>query len=181
MNLTAESTETTLASSDVWSPDAEGDADAVGVAALGLGVAEGVASALPKPTGARCAAGALGVAAADGEVTPGAAPDAAEPEPQGAEESHATMRKRSCAWRCTVSTSSWLFLPGISTTIRLLPWVVTLASATPEPLTRWSMMPRASSRFSLLGLPSAISVIRVPPCRSSPSSGFQLPPRATRP
>src|SRR5690348_9874572 len=38
-----------------------GDADAVELApALGDGVADGVLSALPKPTGARCAAGALG-------------------------------------------------------------------------------------------------------------------------
>ncbi len=34
------------------------------------------------------------------------------------------------------------FLPGISTTMFLLPCVVTSASATPLPLTRWSMMLR---------------------------------------
>src|SRR3954453_14214244 len=65
----------------------------------------------------------------------------------------------------------------------LPPWVPTSASATPLPLTRWSMIPRASSRFwGVTFSPLAVlaaSVIRVPPCRSSPSLGFHTAPRAT--
>src|SRR6476661_2055585 len=94
---------------------------------------------------------------------------------------HATVRKRNCACRLTVSTRSLRVLPGISTTIRLPPWVVTSASVTPEPLTRWSMIPRASASWSAAGVPLAVSVMRVPPCRSSPSAGFQVPPSATSP
>ena len=93
----------------------------------------------------------------------------------------ATVRKRSWAWRLTVSTRLFDVGPGISTTMYLLPCVVTSASATPDPLTRWSMMPAASLRLLEVGLPFAVRVIRVPPLRSRPSSGFQLPPRATRP
>ena len=62
----------------------------------------------------------------------------------------ATSRKRSCAVRLTVSTRSLRFLPGISTMMFLLPWVETSASATPLPLTRWSMIEAASLRLSLL-------------------------------
>ena len=47
-------------------------------------------------------------------------------------EVQATRRNRSCAWRLTVSTRSAWLSPGISTTIRLLPWVVTSASVTPR-------------------------------------------------
>src|SRR3954469_2261334 len=65
----------------------------------------------------------------------------------------------------------------------LPPWVPTSASATPLPFTRWSMIPRASSRFwGVTFSPLAVlasSVIRVPPCKSSPSLGFHTPPRAT--
>ncbi len=63
----------------------------------------------------------------------------------------------------------------------LLPCWVTSDSATPEPLTRSSMIARASFIDCSLGSPSATRVIRVPPCRSRPSSGFQDPARATRP
>src|SRR4051812_49353677 len=71
--------------------------------------------------------------------------------------------------------------PGTSTTMYWLPWVVTSASLKPVALTRLSMMEAASSRFSWLGLPLAVRVIRVPPWRSSPRAGFQVPPMATRP
>ncbi len=95
---------------------------------------------------------------------------------------HATVRNRSCACRFTRSTSSLSVLPGTSTTMYLLPCVVTSASETPLALTRWSMMSAASVRLSLVtSLPEAVSVIRVPPSRSSPSAGFQVPPMATRP
>ena len=40
-------------------------------------------------------------------------------------------------------------LPGTSTTMMLLPWVLTSASATPTPLTRWLMMSAASLSLSL--------------------------------
>ena len=93
----------------------------------------------------------------------------------------ATRRKRSCAWRLTVSTRSRRLWPGISTTTCVSDWVVTSASVTPVPLTRASMIVRASSSDSASGEPLAISVIRVPPCRSRPSSGFQVPASATRP
>ena len=56
----------------------------------------------------------------------------------------ATTRNRSWACRSTVSTRSRRLLPGISTTTYWLPSVVTSASATPVPLTRWSMMLAAS-------------------------------------
>src|SRR5688572_25310594 len=58
---------------------------------------------------------------------------------------------------------------------------VTSASTTPFALTRWSMIRRASSKASSVGLPSAVRVIRRPPWRSRPSAGFQTPLRATRP
>ncbi len=92
----------------------------------------------------------------------------------------ATSRKRSWAVCLTVSTRSPLVGPGISTTMLSLPWVPTSDSATPLPLTRWSMMPRASSRFAgVMSWPLAVlafSVMRVPPCRSRPSFGFHTPP-----
>ena len=97
----------------------------------------------------------------------------------------ATSRKRSCAVALTASTRSLRFWPGISTTIWLLPWVPTSDSETPLPLTRWSMIPRASSRLAADGLlPAAVlasSVIRVPPCRSRPSLGCHTPASATPP
>src|SRR6478735_7651177 len=89
---------------------------------------------------------ALGLAVALGSVD-----GAAVPQGPGAALEHATVRKRSCACRLTVSTSELSVSPGISTTMYLLPWVVTSASATPVPLTRLSMMEAASSRFSFVG------------------------------
>ena len=91
------------------------------------------------------------------------------------------MRNRSWAWRLTVSTRSRRLSPGISTTMNRLPCTVTSASATPEPLTRWSMILRASLSDSALGLPLGVSRMLVPPWRSRPSSGFQVPARATSP
>ena len=86
----------------------------------------------------------------DGRVTP--APGEAEDDGSGvvvrSAGTWATRRKRSCAWRTTVSTRlSWV-APGTWTTIWLLPWVLTVASVTPEPLTRLSMMLAASLRLS---------------------------------
>ena len=73
----------------------------------------------------------------------GAADGAAAPRPLCA-----TTRNRSWACRSTVSTRSRRLFPGISTTTYWLPSVVTSASATPVPLTRWLMMLAASLRFS---------------------------------
>ena len=60
------------------------------------------------------------------------------------------------------------------------PSVTTSASATPRPLTRCSMIWRASSSSSLAGgFPSgvrAVSVTVVPPRRSSPSCGVRWEP-----
>ena len=62
--------------------------------------------------------------------------------------------------------------PGTVMTM-LLPSITTSEPDTPRPLTRVSMMPCACWRLSRLGaLPSgvrAVSVTRVPPCRSMPS------------
>src|SRR6478609_6587345 len=87
---------------------------------------------------------------ASGSLTVGALP---APHGPGAVLLQATVRKRSCAVRDTVSTRSERFLPGISTTMNRSPWTVTSASLTPVPLTRWSMILRASSIDSLSGLP----------------------------
>ena len=61
-----------------------------------------------------------------------------------------------------------------------LPSVTTSASATPRPLTRCSMICRASSRSAFAGaLPFgvlAVSVTVVPPRRSRPSCGVWLEP-----
>ena len=54
--------------------------------------------------------------------------------------SRRTSRNRSWAVRLTESIRSWRFLPGISTTMFLPPWVLTSDSETPLPLTRSSMM-----------------------------------------
>src|SRR5690349_12932430 len=62
-----------------------------------------------------------------------------------------------------------------------LPCVVTSASLKPVALTRLSMIDAASSRFCWDGFPFAVNVIRVPPWRSRPRAGFQVPPIATRP
>ena len=106
---------------------------------------------------------------------------AAGPEPTAA-----TSRKRSCAVCLTVSTRSLRFSPGISTTMLRPPWVDDLGLGDTVPLTRWSMIPRASSRLRrrellTVGRCCASRVIRVPPCRSRPSLGFHSPPSATPP
>ena len=93
-----------------------------------------------------------------------------------------TLRKRSSAALPTSVRSR--FSPGREMTMLRLPSVTTSASATPNALTRLSMIWRASSRFSAVGgLPSTLfvasSVTRVPPMRSRPSRGssrsFRLP------
>ena len=70
---------------------------------------------------------------------------------------------------------SWVFLPGIETTIWLLPWITTSASVTPEPLTRSSMICRASLIADFDGaLPLgafASKMTCLPPSRSRPSLG----------
>lgn len=93
-----------------------------------------------------------------------------------------TLRNRSSA--ASPTSSRFRFSPGREMTMLRLPSVTTSASATPNALTRLSMISRASSRFSAVGgLPSTLlvasSVTRVPPIRSRPSLGssrsFQLP------
>ena len=97
-------------------------------------------------------------------------PDCGEPA--------ATSRKRSWAVRLTASIRSLRCLPGISTTMFLLPWVLTSDSETPLPLTRSSMIEEASFSWVWEGVFEAVSVIRVPPSRSRPSCGLQSLPRA---
>ena len=133
---------------------------------------------VPVSSGATGAPGTLGVP--PGVVCPGWVGVGEAPQ-RWSTELHATSRNRSWACRSTVSTRSRRLVPGISTMTNSLPWVVTSASETPDPLTRWSMIAAASARLSSLGEPSAISVIRVPPCRSSPRVGVQEPARATSP
>ncbi len=75
-------------------------------------------------------------------------------------------------------------LPGISTTMMSLPWVLTDASETPSPLTREVMICTAWFSLALVTPPlSAVAcrVIRVPPRRSSPRRGFQFPSAAAAP
>jgi hypothetical protein len=94
----------------------------------------------------------------------------------------ATTRKRSCAVSPIVCARLESTLPGISTMTMSLPWVVTSASETPEPLTRELMMSLAWLSLSLVTVPPmacACRVMRVPPWRSSPSLGFQFPSDAT--
>ncbi len=66
-------------------------------------------------------------------------------------------------------------LPGTVITRFLAPSICTSAPATPDPLTRLSMIVRACCIWSLDGSePSrvrAVRVILVPPCRSMPSLG----------
>ena len=97
-------------------------------------------------------------------------------------ETWATRRKRSCATWVTRLTRLFLVAPGTWTTISSLPWVFTVASETPEPFTRSSMMLAAVWRLpEERSLPLlAIRVIWVPPSRSRPRAGFQVPTRATR-
>jgi len=90
-----------------------------------------------------------------------------------------TLRNRIWAgvptWRM-----SWLFVPGTETMIVRSPSVTTVASATPNPLTRFSMMSRAVLRLSRVmfcpapGLATRVSV--VPPIRSRPSLGLRRLP-----
>ena len=85
-----------------------------------------------------------------------------------------TLRKRSCA-----GTPTWrmvsLFSPGTEITMWLSPSVTTSASATPNALTRFSMISRAG--LQVLGARRvpvrvvATSVSVVPPTRSRPSFG----------
>src|SRR5581483_8235104 len=87
-----------------------------------------------------------------------------------------TGRNRSWAvWPRSLAFSP--LLPG-TVMVRLLPSCTTSAPLTPSPLTRWSMMPRASVSCSLVGgapvSVRAVSVTRVPPSRSMPSLGCGL-------
>src|SRR3954447_10517128 len=172
-------------------PDGDVDSDALGLS-LGFGVLLGAAKAGRFLGLAPCDAVADGLpeglldGSLDGSDSDGLALGScvgAAPLPQGPGFwlLHATVRNRSCAVRVAVSTRELDVSPGTSTTMIWLPWVVTSASETPEPLTRSSMMLAASLRLSFDGLPSAIIVIRVPPLRSSPSAGFQVPAMATSP
>ena len=64
----------------------------------------------------------------------------------------ATSRKRSWAVCLTVSTRFFAVLAGdLDDDVAGRPGCDTSASATPLPLTRWSMMPRASSRLAAVG------------------------------
>ena len=85
----------------------------------------------------------------------------------------------------TSSTSSSLLTLGAATSIWSLPCTVTDASPTPSESTRCWMIVRAVSRFSRGGeLPSDVRAVRVmvvPPRRSRPSRGSQLPVMAIRP
>ena len=142
---------------------ADGDADFEGL----------VLSRCTPPNGARPLGVALGdafaVGGADFDPPDGFADGLAEPDAPAdglgdsvgcgcPEPTAATRRKRSCAVCLTVSTRFWGFWPGTSTTMLRPPCVETSASVTPVPLTRWSMMPRASSRLAAEGF-SPLSVV----------------------
>jgi hypothetical protein len=90
-------------------------------------------------------------------------------------------RNRAVSPTCLIAS---LFWPATDTTIWLLPCVTTSGSDTPRPLTRFSMICRASSRFAADGvLPPgslAINVSVVPPTRSRPSFGFSRPCQCDR-
>ena len=91
-----------------------------------------------------------------------------------------TARKRSCAVCPTSRTSSSCWTFGTLTTIWSLPEVVTSDSPTPRLSTRLWMIVLASWRLvgSTWPVPLvflAVSVIVVPPCRSRPSFGVQVP------
>jgi len=94
-----------------------------------------------------------------------------------------TPRKYSCAV-CPSDLACPPLLPGTVIT-RFWPLMITSEPATPMPLTRFSMMVRASFRLSADGdAPSgvrAVSVTRVPPCNSIPSLGVgeRLPVKNT--
>ena len=74
-----------------------------------------------------------------------------------------------------VNSPRSVFWPGTVMTSWLLPWICTCAPATPDPLTRVSMIERAWFIASPDGAePScvrAVMVMLVPPCRSMPSLG----------
>ena len=128
----------------------EGDSSPEGLwSCFGSSVGSPVGSAArSKPTGGRWGlSGASGSSAVGSALGVSGFCGVCAPVPHGEKSLHATSRKRSWAWRLTTSSSSPALSPGTSTTIWLPPWVVTSASATPWPLTRWSMMLRASSRL----------------------------------
>ncbi len=68
-----------------------------------------------------------------------------------------------------------LVLPGIEMTIWSVPWMTTVASVTPDPLTRFSMICLAWFIDDFDGvLPASVFAVKitcVPPTRSSPSFG----------
>ncbi len=136
---------------------AVGAAEAVGVG-VGAVVALGVGWADPEAPGLGVA-DAVGVGAAAGR--------------SGAVAS--TVRNRSWAGVPTCSTTS-SFAAATLMTMWESPSVITSGSATPAPLTRFSMIRRACSSWSALGAwqsgVRAIRVIVVPPTRSRPSLGF---------
>jgi hypothetical protein len=83
-------------------------------------------------------------------------------------------RIRSCEDFCSESMVALSGLPGSEITM-LVPWVVTSASATPDPSTLARMMSTAFWTWpSLIGWPLTTLGARiswVPPSRSSPSLG----------
>lgn len=91
-------------------------------------------------------------------------------------ESVTTGRMFICALRVSELRSSF---PGTVMTSCRAPSIWISAPATPDPLTRLSMMERACAIWALVGSdPSvvrAVSVMRVPPCRSMPSLGVLEP------
>ena len=112
----------------------------------GLGRARWLAEAAGGRRGARRAGRRAGP---PGRGTPsGCRPGSVGVGGGGAGTGGRTSRNRSWACRLTVSTRSRRLVPGISTTMFWLPWVVTSASATPEPLTRCVDDPGGLSRFS---------------------------------
>src|SRR5665648_1186797 len=87
-----------------------------------------------------------------------------------------TARIRSCDDFCSEAMVALSGLPGSETTM-LLPWVVTSASATPDPSTRARMMSTAFWTWPglIAWLPTTLGsrISCVPPCRSSPSFGVR--------
>src|SRR6185369_16716927 len=164
-------------------PEAPGDGLPVAAAAAGLvaaGVVAGgvVAAAVGLAPGEAVAPGD-GLALPDGLVAVGRSVVVSS-----------TFRKRIWAGLPTWAMSS-SFWPGTDTMIVLLPSSTTVASATPNALTRFSMMSRAVSRLLLSmfwpGWALACSVSVVPPIRSRPSFGLNrllndpCPPMTTIP
>src|SRR5205814_1057129 len=116
--------------------------------------------ALGVEDGAGCAAGGAGVVRSGALYCVGSA----------------TIRKYSFAvWPSSLSSSEE-FLPGRSTSIELLPCLVTAASDTPWPLTRLRMICSAVSMSPADGVPPwAVITMVVPPARSMPSWGVRCP------